>query len=87
MLGTIKLSDHSPKSGHLDLFAPKPIIEHLFRKPDKRPLEALSFLFAAIAALPLFGLVLSLYNYNVNLKVRQPHSEVCLSLSIYHSEH
>ena len=68
-LGAIRLSDHSARAGQLDLFEPKPTIEHLFRKPDKRPLEALSLLFAALAAVPLLGLVIGLYSCNVNLKV------------------
>lgn len=68
-LGAIRVSGGSARAGQLDLFAPKPSIEHLFRKPDKRPLEALSLLFAAVAALPLLGLVVGLDNCNVNLKV------------------
>ena len=68
-LGAIRLSESGGRAGQLGLFAPQPSIEHLFRKPDKRPLEALSLLFAAVAALPLLGLVVGLYNCDVNLKV------------------
>jgi oligosaccharyltransferase complex subunit delta (ribophorin II) len=48
----------------------KPEIHHVFRQPDKRPPALVSFLFAALAALPLVFLLLRLSQIGVNLKVR-----------------
>ena len=68
-LGVVRLIDAVAKPSRLHLLEPKPSISHLFRVPDKRPLEALSYLFAAVATLPLAGLLIGLYHCNVNVKV------------------
>lgn len=53
-------------------YAPRPIISHQFRKPDKRPASVISVAFAGTALVPLALLLVGLQHIKVNLKVSQP---------------
>lgn len=68
-LGRVQLRAPAARQSRTDIYAPKPVISHLFRQPDKRPMEALSYLFAGLAALPLLGLVFSLHQCGANVEV------------------
>ncbi|THU53300.1 hypothetical protein C4D60_Mb10t12970 [Musa balbisiana] len=49
-------------------FVPKQEISHIFRAPEKRPPEELSFAFLVLTILPLVGFLIGLLHLGVNLK-------------------
>ncbi|CAL9100167.1 unnamed protein product [Musa textilis] len=49
-------------------YAPKQEISHIFRAPEKRPPQELSFAFLVLTFLPLVGFLIGLLHLGVNLK-------------------
>ncbi|KAJ8479209.1 hypothetical protein OPV22_022936 [Ensete ventricosum] len=49
-------------------FVPKQEISHIFRAPDKRPPQELSFAFLVLTLLPLVGFLIGLLRLGVNLR-------------------
>lgn len=68
-VATLRLPAAAVVGGAPDTYGAKPEIVHLFRVPGKRPPEVISLIFAALAALPLAGLVYGLCRSDVNFKV------------------
>lgn len=62
-------------------FGPKQEISHIFRSPEKRPAEELSYAFLALTLLPLVGYFIGLVRLGVNLK-NFPSSTVPAAFSI-----
>ncbi|THU74726.1 hypothetical protein C4D60_Mb04t36420 [Musa balbisiana] len=66
-------------------FGPKPEISHIFRSPEKRPPEELSFAFLALTLVPLVGFLIGLLRLGVNFKGFPSSSVPALFSILFHA--
>ncbi|KAG1656935.1 Dolichyl-diphosphooligosaccharide--protein glycosyltransferase subunit 2 [Nymphon striatum] len=63
----LKFSSDVPSKKSEDIYARKPEIEHMFRKPEPRPSEFVSNLFTGLIFVPILVLILLWFKIGVNL--------------------
>lgn len=76
----LKLAAKSVEEKKTALYSPKPEIKHVFRKPDSRPPQAISMVFALLCLLPMALVVVLWMNIGFNFAK----FEVSLSAIVFH---
>lgn len=78
-LEVVKAPSEGPSASQAGkaLFEPRPVINHIFRQPEKRPPAALSYAFTGLALAPLAVLAYLLIELKANLKVRHAVLDSC----------
>jgi len=68
-VATLSISlPNSTVSPHVNPYAPRPVIEHNFRKAEKRPPQTISFAFTIAVLSPCFFLFVGLIRVGANIR-------------------